>query len=182
MPLSHPHTFVTSFFILFISSSGQGLSFIVCLHITQNSGFPILLRTTSTTVMQIVIEQRQMTWVSHSIHMNNNRLPKRVQYSELEKGSRKVGHPKLCYKDWIKQHIQSSRLDLMTWEDTAHDRRAWQSTMKDAEQATEYRRATLADSRRERRHQLALAHLLNPVCGNWFPVVVILEYEQQSLL
>lgn len=38
-----------------------------------------------------------------------------------------------CYKDCIKRHIQSSGLDLMSWENTARDKRAWHSTAKEAE-------------------------------------------------
>lgn len=74
-----------------------------------------------------------MTWVCHIIRMYNNRLPKEVLNSEFEKGSRKFGHSKLCYKDYIKQHIQSAGLDLMTWENMAHDRQAWHSAPKEAE-------------------------------------------------
>lgn len=41
--------------------------------------------------MEAMLAWRQMTWVGHVINMDNNCLPKRVLYSELEKGSRKVG-------------------------------------------------------------------------------------------
>lgn len=39
----------------------------------------------------------------HVTHMGNNRLPKKVLYSEFEKDSRKVACSKLSYKNCLDQ-------------------------------------------------------------------------------
>ncbi|CAM2116575.1 unnamed protein product [Caretta caretta] len=70
-------------------------------------------------IMEAMLAWRQMIWVGHVLCLDNNWLPKKVPYSEFDKGSRKVGLPNSAR---TKRHIQAAGLDLMTWEDTAHDR------------------------------------------------------------
>ena len=54
----------------------------------------------------------------------NSRLPKAVFYGELKEGSRKVGAPRLRYKDAFKRHLKNIN-EIENWREKAEDRLTW---------------------------------------------------------
>ena len=46
-----------------------------------------------------IVTACQLRWTGHVIRMEDSRLPKAVFYGELKEGSRRVGAPRLRYKD-----------------------------------------------------------------------------------
>ena len=49
----------------------------------------------------------QLRWTGHVIRMNDNRLPKAVLYSQLQKGVRSRGAQRKRYKDLLKATIKA---------------------------------------------------------------------------
>ena len=70
------------------------------------SNFQVLERAGMPSVEEM-ITTCQLRWTGHVTRMENSRLPKAVFYGELKEGSRKVGAPRLRYKDAFKRHLKS---------------------------------------------------------------------------
>ncbi len=52
-----------------------------------------------------LIEKAQARWAGHILRMNDQCLPKVLLYGELAQGKRRVGRPKLRYKDSLTQDL-----------------------------------------------------------------------------
>lgn len=59
----------------------------------------------------------QLRWCRHVLQMSEQRVVKRVFYSELEEGKRKHGAQLLRYKDGIKRHFKNCSIELSKWEE-----------------------------------------------------------------
>ena len=58
-----------------------------------------------------LLTQSQLRWSGHLVRMQDNRLPKRLFYSELSEGHSSRGRPKLRYKDTLKKSLQKCDID-----------------------------------------------------------------------
>ena len=56
---------------------------------------------------------------------------KQLLYGELVEGKRQRGRPKLRYKDICKASLSKCQIDVNTWEDTANDRTAWRTAVRE---------------------------------------------------
>ena len=77
------------------------------------SNFQVLERAGMPSVEEM-ITTCQLRWTGHVTRMENSRLPKAVFYGELKDGSRKVGAPRLRYKDAFKRHLKNIN-ELENW-------------------------------------------------------------------
>ena len=69
--------------------------------------------------------KRRLRWLGHVRRMKDGRIPKDLLYGELEEGKRKVGCPKLRFKDVVKRDLKRTGIDINTWENEAEDRDNW---------------------------------------------------------
>ena len=68
------------------------------------SNFEVLERTGMPNVEKMVTTC-QLRWTGHVTRMEDSRLPKAILYGELKEDSKKVGAPRLCYRDMFKRHL-----------------------------------------------------------------------------
>ena len=71
-----------------------------------------------------IVTTCQLRWTGNVTRMEDNRLPKAMFYGELKEGSRKVGAPRLRYKNVFKRYLNTSN-----WRRKAEDRVAWRKVM-----------------------------------------------------
>ena len=84
-----------------------------------------------------------------------------VSYGELKTGSRRVGRPKLRYKDVVERHLKNTYVPLNNWESLARSRGTWKQTVRRGCRDLDERRAAEAADRRQRaktRRTLANGH------------------------
>ena len=62
--------------------------------------------------------------------MRKGRIPKDLQYGELEKGTRKTGCPLLRFKDVCKRDMKYAAFDTESWELMVKDRSTWRHLVK----------------------------------------------------
>ena len=67
--------------------------------------FGVLERAEMPSVEEVVISS-QLRWTGHTTRMEDERIPKKIFYGELKEGPRKVGAPRLRYKDVFKRHLK----------------------------------------------------------------------------
>ena len=91
----------------------------------------------------------QLRWCGHVRRMHDSRLPKALLYGELATGARKIGRPRLRYKDTIKYKV--NRCKLQDWERTALNREQWRSTLRLGAERFEQARLEHQRATRERR-------------------------------
>ena len=95
----------------------------------------------------------QLRWAGHVARMNDQRLPKRIFYGQLQSGTRSVGAPLNRYKDQLKSNMAKGGLDSKQFSSLATDRSEWkhqcftscssfeQAKLAQLEQKTERRKA-----------------------------------------
>lgn len=107
-----------------------------------------------------LISQAQMRWVGHTVRMKENRLPKVLLYSELERGFRHRGCPKKRFKDCIK--VMADNLEVgQNWEELAQDRNAWKQIVNSVDITQKNLRQQAAANR-----QLSVCNVCMKVCGS----------------
>lgn len=77
-------------------------------------------------------------------HSLDGRILKDHLYEELSEGIRPVGHPKLCFKDIVKQDLKKTRIKVKKCEDKASVRFVWWSAGRQGVQESEVMRKSLA--------------------------------------
>ena len=77
-----------------------------------------------------ILMRSQLRWAGHVHRMDDSRLPKRVHYSELSIGMRTVSWPNLRFQDTLKASLKHCDIPQSTWKETADDRPAWRSIVK----------------------------------------------------
>lgn len=82
----------------------------------------VLERTGSVSVHTLV-RRRRLRWVGHVVRMENNRIPKKILYSEVSGGGRRVGRPNLRFLDVIKRDV--NECGARDWEADVADRVQW---------------------------------------------------------
>ena len=78
--------------------------------------------------MQDLLIRKTLRWTGHIIRMPSERLPKQILFSQL--GERKIGRPRLRYKDTIKRNLKQREINIKTWTTLAIQRADWRSAVK----------------------------------------------------
>ena len=111
----------------------------------------------------------QLRWVSHVARMNDQRLPKRIFYGQLQSGTRSVGAPLKRYKDQLKSNMVKGGLDSKQFNSLATDRSEWRYQCFTSCINFEQARLAQLEQKRDRRkaigqHPPVHAHRC-PTCG-----------------
>ena len=72
-----------------------------------------VLRRTNVVSIESYIMRRQLRWCGHVSRMSEQRVAKRIFYSELEEGKRKHGGQLLRFKDVLKRHMKDATLTCL---------------------------------------------------------------------
>ena len=96
-----------------------------------------------------MIQERQLRWTGHVTRMDHSRLPKAVFYSELQRGKRPRGRPKLRYKDTLERTLKACRIDV---EDKTVCRSQWRQIIRTGTAVSEDARTAAAIETHRRRH------------------------------
>lgn len=91
-----------------------------------------ILRKADIPSVEASITKAQLRWAGHVRRMDDSRLPKAVCYGELCKGKRRIGRPRLRYKDCLKRNLAASGISTKDWETKAAQRPLWRSTIAKA--------------------------------------------------
>ena len=109
----------------------------------------------------------------HVVRMPENRLPKRIMYSELTVGKRSHGGQREWYKDTLKAALKMCRIDPDSWEKLCLDRDKWRAKVKHGTKEFEERRIEDAKRKRQDRKERARSddvagHIPCPKCPRMF--------------
>ena len=77
--------------------------------------------------------------------MPDNRLPKKVLFSELQHGKCSLGGPKKRYKDTLKKPLKIPD----TWEQAAHNRSEWRAALHNDAEIHEREKTIAAEKRQQ---------------------------------
>jgi hypothetical protein len=80
--------------------------------------------------MEDLLIRKALRWTGHIIRMPFERLPKQILFSQLPAGERKIGRPRLRYKDTIKRNLKQREINTKTWTTLAVQRADWRSAVK----------------------------------------------------
>ena len=125
------------------------LRFIMGLTLLDRVPNEEILRHANMPGIETIIMKAQLRWCGHVRRMHDSRLPKALLYGELATGARKIGRPRLRYKDTIKYKV--NRCKLQDWERTALNREQWRSTLRLGAERFEQARLEHQRATRERR-------------------------------
>ena len=78
--------------------------------------------------MHTVLKLAQLRWIGHVIRVDNERLPKKVFYGELQEGKRSQGGQKKRYKDTLKASLKAALYEK--WESVKLKESAEKATVK----------------------------------------------------
>uniref|UniRef100_A0A2H1WXI8 SFRICE_041042 n=1 Tax=Spodoptera frugiperda TaxID=7108 RepID=A0A2H1WXI8_SPOFR len=101
--------------------------------------------------MDALLMRRQLGWCGHILRMKENRLPKKVFYSEMLEGKRKHGGQHLRYKDVLKRHLNACGINTKEWERLATHRQSWRIAVNENIKAYEHQRLDTLDVKRQLR-------------------------------
>nr|VZI17400.1 unnamed protein product [Spirometra erinaceieuropaei] len=96
-----------------------------------------------------ILRQMQLRWSGHLVHMDDERLPKRLFYGDVATGSRRQGGRIRRYKDTLKFSLKRLQINPTNWEELARDRRIWSRTVKTSASIHESNRIAAAKAKRE---------------------------------
>ncbi|VDM04771.1 unnamed protein product [Schistocephalus solidus] len=82
-----------------------------------------------------MLRQVQLRWSSHLLRMDDERLPKRLLYGDVATDARRPEGQKRRYNDTWKKSLKQLQINLVSWEDLAHDRPAWRRFLKTGQQS-----------------------------------------------
>ncbi|XP_063616513.1 uncharacterized protein LOC134789795 [Cydia splendana] len=99
--------------------------------------------------IEVYLMRRQLRWCGHVSRMNDQRVAKRIFYSELEEGKRKQGGQFLRYKDVLKRHMKKCRIEPSRWEQQAAIRTEWRAAINANVTDFESRRRLELDAKRD---------------------------------
>ncbi|BHF80813.1 hypothetical protein SprV_0702394100 [Sparganum proliferum] len=97
------------------------------------------------------LRQMQLRWSDHLVHMDDERLPKRLFYGDVATGSRSLGGQICLYKDTLKSSLKRLQINSTNWEELALDRPTWRRTVKTGAAIYEANRIAAAKVKREAR-------------------------------
>lgn len=84
-----------------------------------------VLRRANVCGIEAYLMRRQLRWCGHLTRMSNERVAKRIFYSELQDGKRKSGGQLLRYKDAQKRNMKKCLIETSCWESLAENRPEW---------------------------------------------------------
>ena len=90
----------------------------------------------------------QLRWAGHLARMEHHRIPKALLFSQLEKGKRSVGRPRLRYKDTLKYNLKECGISSDDWEKIAQERTRWRGVYSEGVSTYEEKRITNLEDRR----------------------------------
>ncbi|KAL0810841.1 hypothetical protein ABMA28_010151 [Loxostege sticticalis] len=108
-----------------------------------------VLRRANVGGIESYLMRRQLRWCGHVSRMAEDRVAKRVFYSELREGKRKHGGQHLRYKDVLKRHLKRCDIEPSKWEDLAAQRPEWRHLVKTKIDNFEKRRILELDAKRD---------------------------------
>ena len=114
-------------------------------------------RRTQMDPLEIILTQRQLRWLGHTIRMPEERLPRKVLYGELAVGRRHPGGPRKRLKDHLKTTFKKCGIEPTTIENVAADRRVWRSTCQEGLETLTSLYNNHAEHRRQQRHAVQQA-------------------------
>ncbi|KAG7296524.1 hypothetical protein JYU34_020306 [Plutella xylostella] len=108
-----------------------------------------VLRRANVGGIEAYLMRRQLRWCGHVSRMSDERLAKRVFYSELRDGKRKQGGQFLRYKDVLKRHMKSCNIAPENWEKCAAERPEWRRRVQTNVFTFEEKRRKDLDTKRD---------------------------------
>ncbi|KAJ2944521.1 hypothetical protein O0L34_g3866 [Tuta absoluta] len=125
-----------------------------------------VLRRAQVAGIEAYIMRRQLRWCGHVSRMSDDRVAKRIFYSELQDGKRKQGGQFLRYKDVQKRHMKQCNIEPTKWEVHAEKRSEWRRLIKLKIDDFEDQRKSDLDSKRDLlKARPRIAHTYNYVAG-----------------
>jgi hypothetical protein len=88
----------------------------------------VMKRTGLLSMTDILIE-KNLRWLGHVHRMDEGRLPRQLMYSQLKKGNRNQGRPRLRFKDVAKRNMKARQIDTRRWKPLAQDREEWRRSI-----------------------------------------------------
>ena len=95
-----------------------------------------------------LLGKNQLRWAGHVVRMDDDRLPKKLFYSELASGKRSTGGQYKRFKDNLKANLKSFDIDVNSWETAAQERSTWRSSLHKGAIHYESTRIELAQKKR----------------------------------
>lgn len=89
-----------------------------------------ILRRANLPSMADMLVEKNLRWLGHVHRMEKERLPRQLLYSQLCKGKRSRGRPRLRYKDAVKRNLKVRDIELSAWQQLADNRATWRSIIK----------------------------------------------------
>ncbi|KAG7295806.1 hypothetical protein JYU34_004672 [Plutella xylostella] len=108
-----------------------------------------VLRRANVGGIEAYLMRRQLRWCGHVSRMSEQRVAKRIFYSELEEGKRKHGGQLLRYKDVLKRHMKRCGIEPSQWEKHAALRPEWRALVKTKVRDFEVHRRAELDLKRD---------------------------------
>nr|VZI26820.1 unnamed protein product [Spirometra erinaceieuropaei] len=108
-----------------------------------------------------ILRQIQLRWSGHLVHMDDERLPKRLFYGDVATGSRRQRGQIRRYKDTLKSSLKCLQINPTNWEELALDRPSWRRTVKTGAAIYEANRIAAAKAKREARKSQFRPRLAN---------------------
>lgn len=102
------------------------------LGITWQDKIPneVIFRRTGLPHMADILIQKNLRWIGHVHRMDEDRLPRRLLYSQLSEGTRNQGRPRLRLKDVVKRNMKWRNIDTKNWKTLAENRPVWRSEIQ----------------------------------------------------
>ncbi|KAK2189647.1 hypothetical protein NP493_100g00023 [Ridgeia piscesae] len=89
-----------------------------------------ILERTGLTSMEDFLIRKNLRWTGNLMRMSPDRLPKQILYSQLSSGHRKLGRPRLRFKDTIKRNLKLRDTKTDSWTPLSQQRDKWRATVK----------------------------------------------------
>ncbi|KAG7305516.1 hypothetical protein JYU34_009592 [Plutella xylostella] len=108
-----------------------------------------VLRRAKVSGIEAYLMRRQLRWSGHVSRMSEERIAKRIFYSELQDGKRKQGGQFLRYKDVQKRHMKRCNIETSQWESQAQNRPLWRQMIQVKTKDFEDKRILDLDTKRD---------------------------------
>ncbi|MEE8289810.1 MAG: reverse transcriptase family protein, partial [Nitrosomonadaceae bacterium] len=80
--------------------------------------------------IECLITLHRLRWSGHLVRLDDKRIPKQLFFGELCGGKRRHGHPKLRFKDVLKDSLKKVKIHFKLFENLSRDRVGWRSLIK----------------------------------------------------
>jgi hypothetical protein len=88
-----------------------------------------ILRRANLPSMADILITKNLRWLGHVQRMDEDRLPRRLLYSQLCSGKRNQGRPRLRYKDVVKRNMKWKKIEVKSWQTMAENRTVWRAAI-----------------------------------------------------